>query len=189
VCPEVEAEEAPPRTDWALRRKEPSGQRCLQGFPAKSGLSAEHCPKASFNSKQRGFNLFPRRGDASGRAAPSHPPGRAPGDDSSSLPRASISHRHRQTSILRKHRPPPHPGSHRFWVLSAAAQQRAPPRSIPRSPQPPPQAPLTFILSMLASIFSCSTSLRACAMLAVLLLAMGGPGALSGWAAGTNAPG
>lgn len=31
----------------------------------------------------------------------------------------------------------------------------------------------TFILSMLASIFSCSTSFLACAMLAVLLLAMG----------------
>ena len=32
---------------------------------------------------------------------------------------------------------------------------------------------LTFILSMLASIFSCSTSFLACAMLAVLLLAIG----------------
>lgn len=31
----------------------------------------------------------------------------------------------------------------------------------------------TFILSMLASIFSCSTSFLVCAMLAVLLLAMG----------------
>lgn len=35
---------------------------------------------------------------------------------------------------------------------------------------------LTFILSMLASIFSCSTSFLACAMLAVLLLAIGVPG-------------
>lgn len=53
----------------------------------------------------------------------------------------------------------------------------------PAAPHPAPQHParcpggVTFILSMLASIFSCSTSLRACAMLAVLLLAIGTPGA------------
>lgn len=49
------------------------------------------------------------------------------------------------------------------------------PHSIPLRAQRVPGC-ITFILSMLASIFSCSTSLRACAMLAVLLLAIGTPG-------------
>lgn len=42
-----------------------------------------------------------------------------------------------------------------------------------RPAEPVGDAILTFILSMLASIFSCSTSFLACAMLAVLLLAIG----------------
>lgn len=57
------------------------------------------------------------------------------------------------------------------------------PGCLPAAPPQPRSTPrgcpgiVTFILSMLASIFSCSTSLRACAMLAVLLLAIGTPGA------------
>lgn len=66
-----------------------------------------------------------------------------------------------------------------LWAAATTSQHSQ--RHLPRIP--------TFILSMLASIFSCSTSLRACAMLAVLLLAMGRPGGLPGRAAGRNTPG
>lgn len=66
-----------------------------------------------------------------------------------------------------------------FWHLNSRKELRA---KLPASWTPKKQQwhrHLTFILSMLASIFSCSTSFLACAMLAVLLLAMGAVGQVS----------
>lgn len=61
------------------------------------------------------------------------------------------------------------------FPLTATVTQTKPARRARKPQQPEARAAptLTFILSTLASIFSCSTSFLACAMPAVLLLAMG----------------